>query len=1205
MQTVILILHALTRVLRTRATLVAATLSVLDGLALCFLSHSEHNHSIRPSTIINAYLLLTLPFDAARARTLWLGRATRPVAAAFTSALGIKLIILITEAMEKRSILLDRYRHTSPEATIGWGLTAAFGIVFIGLAVANGSYYHMTYRFVTSVRGTLVSMIYAKTIDLSITALDESAAVTLMASDTETICQGFTTLHEFWAVPIELGIALYLLHMQLGLAFLATAVVTLFSTTGILIMAKYMGNAQKIWIEGIQTRVDVSASMLSSMKGIKMLGFTNIMSNIVQANFTQTFAPLATFAVFVVSARITGQKLDAATSFTALSLISLIASPMNILIAAIPQINSAMACFERIQSFLNSGTRMDHRLPLENADVSSLDQQTSASNSGVELRDLSPLLGPGEISPIMIIRNASFGWNSGGRPDVSDINLTLLQRQFCFIIGPVGSGKSTLLKGILGETPSTQGFVYSSSQSIAYNDQTPWIQNATIQQNILGVSSFDESWYSQVIRACALEFDISKLPKGHATPVGSAGISLSGGQKQRVALARAVYARKTFILLDDVFSGLDAETEDQVFNRLFGGEGLLRRMGTTVLLATHAVHRLPFSDHIIALDSFGHVIEQGHFEQLKTSGGYVENITTKLRDSDDSSEKKPQEAAKLDTSAFKATADEHDAHAEELNRQSGDFSVYKYYFASMRWRHVLMFFVFAVLVGVTTKMPEILLTYWTSAVAIRGNVVNGFYLGMFALLSGLATLTLTLTVIVLALYMVPKSAEVLHERLLKTVMAAPLSFFTSTDVGTTTNSQDMTVIDAELPYSLVDLSLSTVMAIMGAILMCLSAGYFAATLPPVILAVWILQKYYLRTSRQLRLLDLEAKSPLYSNFIESLSGLATIRAFGWTEHFKELNLKLLDVSQKPYYLLFCIQRWLGLLLDLMVAILGVILMVLVVKLRTDVSGGFVGLALLNVTTFNSALAQIIKNWTLLETSFGAIARLKSFSAHTASENLPREIETPPDNWPTRGAIEFAKVSASYSVDSDLVLRNFAMSIKPGEKIGICGRSGSGKSSLVSTLFRMLEITDDSSITIDGVDITTIPRQLVRERLNAIPQEPIFITGNKGGLDADLDAEFFSHGQRQLFCLARAILRKSKVVILDEATSSVDTKSDELMQKVIRSEFNDCTIIAVAHRLDTILDFDRIALLSGGELLEFDTPKALLGRPSAFRELYNS
>lgn len=287
-------------------------------------------------------------------------------------------------------------------------------------------------------------------------------------------------------------------------------------------------------------------------------------------------------------------------------------------------------------------------------------------------------------------------------------------------------------------------------------------------------------------------------------------------------------------------------------------------------------------------------------------------------------------------------------------------------------------------------------------------------------------------------------------------------------------------------------------------------------------------------------------------------------------------------------------------------------------------------------TFNESLANIIKDWTVLETSFGAIARLKSFAAHTASENLPRETELAPDNWPSRGAIEFTNVSASYAANSDLVLRKFSMSIEAGQKIGVCGRSGSGKSSLVSTLFRMLELTDDSLITIDGVDLSTLPRQVVRERLNAIPQEPIFITGNvrmnadpygqhtdvaiieaiekvqlwdlvrqKGGLDAELDAEFFSHGQRQLFCLARAILRKSKLVILDEATSSVDTKSDELMQKVIRKEFNDCTIIAVAHRLDTIMDFDRIALLSGGELVEFDTPQELLRRPSAFRDLYNS
>lgn len=311
-------------------------------------------------------------------------------------------------------------------------------------------------------------------------------------------------------------------------------------------------------------------------------------------------------------------------------------------------------------------------------------------------------------------------------------------------------------------------------------------------------------------------------------------------------------------------------------------------------------------------------------------------------------------------------------------------------------------------------------------------------------------------------------------------------------------------------------------------------------------------------------------------------------------------------------------------------------MVLVVKLRSEISPGYVGLALLNVMGFNELLAHIIKNWTMLETSFGAIARLMTFSTATANENLTGENASVPDSWPSRGAIAFQNVSASYKSGGDLVVKNLSMNIAPGEKVGICGRSGSGKSSLITSLFRMLELTPESEITIDGIDITMLPRQLVRQRLNAIPQEPLFIRGSvrtnadpyalftdpsiiqairkvhlwplvlsKGGLDADLDAEFFSHGQRQLFCLARAMLRKSKVVVLDEVTSSVDARSDELMQRVIREEFADATILCVAHRLDTILDFDKIALLGEGELKELDTPSALLARESLFKELYNS
>jgi len=299
----------------------------------------------------------------------------------------------------------------------------------------------------------------------------------------------------------------------------------------------------------------------------------------------------------------------------------------------------------------------------------------------------------------------------------------------------------------------------------------------------------------------------------------------------------------------------------------------------------------------------------------------------------------------------------------------------------------------------------------------------------------------------------------------------------------------------------------------------------------------------------MRLLDLEAKSPLYSHFLESLDGLITVRAFGWTSEFQEKNTALLDVSQKPYYLLFCIQRWLSLILDLMVMLLAVVLMIFVTKLRAEMSPGFVGLAVLNVMGFNQQLAMIIENWTQLETSFGAIARLRDFSAHTANENLEGEDGEIPQDWPSHGTVEFRNVSASYTADSNLVVRDLSLSVKAGEKVGICGRSGSGKSSLISTLFRMLEITPGSSIIIDGVDITTIPRQVVRSALNAIPQEPIFLKGTvrrnadpnslhtdvaiieaiskvrlwslvfaRGGLDADLDAEFFSHGQRQLYVI---------------------------------------------------------------------------------------
>jgi len=340
--------------------------------------------------------------------------------------------------------------------------------------------------------------------------------------------------------------------------------------------------------------------------------------------------------------------------------------------------------------------------------------------------------------------------------------------------------------------------------------------------------------------------------------------------------------------------------------------------------------------------------------------------------------------------------------------------------------------------------------------------------------------------------------------------------------------------------------------------------YAAVSFPVVLLALYTVQWFYLRTSRQLRLLDIEAKAPLYTLFEESLSGLSTIRAFGWQQTLEGKNRALLDRSQRPFYLLFAVQRWLTLVLDLIVAAVAVLLVVLVVQLRGTVNAGGVGLALLGVIQFSQNIKLLVTYWTMLETHIGSVARIRSFTETTASEDQPREKYLPPPEWPATGAIEIKNLTASYG--SNLVLKDLSLSIAAGDKIGICGRTGSGKTSLLMTLFRLVDL-QSGSIFVDGIDIATVPRQQVRRRLSGVPQQPFLLKGSvrlnadpmgqaddkailhalecaqlsrlvydKGGLDADIDTLNLSSGQRQLLGLARALLRPSSILILDEATS---------------------------------------------------------------------
>ncbi|KAK1474533.1 ABC transporter [Colletotrichum tamarilloi] len=436
-------------------------------------------------------------------------------------------------------------------------------------------------------------------------------------------------------------------------------------------------------------------------------------------------------------------------------------------------------------------------------------------------------------------------------------------------------------------------------------------------------------------------------------------------------------------------------------------------------------------------------------------------------------------------------------------------------------------------------------------------------------------------------------------------------------------SQDLSHIDRDLPTALFMTSIAVLDCLAGAVLIVIGAKYLAAVIPFALPALYCLQAFYLRTSRQMRFLDLQAQAPLLTKLIETIDGLSTIRAFGWQTAFRETSLELLDESQRPYYLMFCIQRWLTLVLDILVGAIAVLLVSMAMMIPDATSTGAIAIALYNVLNFNQSLATLITSWTELETSLGAISRLRTFVSRTPIEPTAEVLDKIPRQWPAQGQVEIQNITVSYSAETRPVLKGVSLSIQPGEKVAICGRTGSGKSTLTLSIFKLLGL-DAGKIVIDGVDIGSVPNDVLRRSLIAIPQEPLLLPGSlrtnlfpfsddttageapsdadlidalttvslwsaislSGGLDTDVSNLPLSKGQKQLLCLARAIVRKnsSKVLVLDEATSAVDQETEDMMARIIESEFFDHTIISVVHRPQALRGIDKIVTLQDGRVV---------------------
>jgi len=773
--------------------------------------------------------------------------------------------------------LLDHLQHPADESSknVGYGIIGATILIYVGIAASGAFYWYFQERAMYMARGLLAGAVYRKTTESQLTASGDSAALTLMSADVERIISGCLSMHEFWANTIEVGLACWLLSRQIGPAFVAPLIVVGVCVVCSALLARFTGPRQKLWMEKIQKRVGLTSGIIGQMKHIKISGLTESVEKTIQSMrldeldagahfrtvivFVVVVGHLPLYVSPVVAFAFASRTLDVATIFTSMSYVMLLASPLTILFQMIPNFIAALTCFKRIQGFLEQDSRFDFR---ESPAPEFGSTEEKSEKDGGELSK-------SVTSPKVKISGGSFGWEVG-KMSLTNIYLEIPASQLTIVVGPVASGKSTLCKTFLGEVPVSQGQVLlgsHASRRIGYCDQNPYLSNATIRENIVGFAPFVQARYDEVIEATMLIPDLALFPDGDHTNIGSNGITLSGGQKQRVSMARALYLDTDFYLFDDILSGLDADTEQQVFLRVFSSVGLIRQRNATAVLCTHSVRHLPLADHVVALGPDGTIVEQGTFQELMANEKYIANLGV------DASGKPPSEGsstpsahvARVERPARLSKQPTEPSKGEEQARMTGDWTVYRHYFARIDTLSKIIFIVGSAIGGGLVNFGTVWLSFWSKDVASPSPThSNAFYNGLYAVFQLGTLLCLFVVAWVCFRSMIRVSGAKFHQEALSTVMNAPLKFFTSTDTGVIVNlfSQDMTLVDNVLPQALINFVVSSFEVVGMAAVIATSSPYIAITYPMLLLVLYVLQRFYLRTSRQVRLLDLEAKSPL-------------------------------------------------------------------------------------------------------------------------------------------------------------------------------------------------------------------------------------------------------------------------------------------------------------------------------------------------------
>ncbi|KAL9659439.1 hypothetical protein QQ045_024245 [Rhodiola kirilowii] len=1147
--------------------------------------------------------------------------------------------------MRSRRVLLYAFVNYSKlengSAKKGLLLVSILVVVKLFESLSQRYWYFDSRRSGMRMRPALMIAIYQKQLRLSSSGRRRHSTgevVNYIAVDAYRMGEFPWRFHSVWSLTLQLFLSIGVLFGIVGLGALPGLIPLLICGVLNIPFAKYLQTCQAKFMVAQDERLRATSEILNNMKIIKLQSWEENFRNLVQGLRDAEFIWLSKSAysraygtalywmsptlvsslVFLGCSLLKSAPLDSGTIFSILVALRSMSEPVRMIPEALSVMIQVKVSFDRINAFL-----LDDELSSDGTITNIPDHKTDTS---------------------LIIESGNFTWDQDSSiSTLKDINLDIRRGEKIAICGPVGAGKSSLLCALLGEIQKTSGTV-NVYGTLAYVSQTAWIQSGTIRDNILFGKPMEEIKYQNSIKACALDKDISNFSHGDLTEIGQRGINLSGGQKQRIQLARAVYSDADIYLLDDPFSAVDAHTAATLFN-----DCVMTALATkTVILVTHQVEFLSEVDKILVMEG-GRVTQSGSYVDLLKVGTPFEQLVNAHKGAVTSTiSANGDEMVQQDLSASYSSRQksENEILAKEVaggaqltekeEMMVGDVGWKPFYdYIHVSRGSCLLWLSVAAQTGFIAL--QVAATYWLAIAMRYSSVSDAILITVYTGISAVSTVFVFLRSVFAARLGLNASKEFFSE-FTSSIFKAPMLFFDSTPVGRifTRASSDQSVLDFDIPFAAIFvmaafIELVTTIGIMASVTwQVLIVAIFA------LLGTKYVQGFYMASARELIRINGTTKAPIMNYAAETSQGVTTIRAFKMSDRFFRNYLSLVDTNARLFFYSNASIEWLVLRVEALQNFTLFTAALLIVLLpKGYVPPGLVGLSLSYALALTGTQVFMTRWYCNLSNYIISVERLKQFM-HIPPE-APAIINSnrPPASWPRTGRIELQNLKIKYRPNAPLVLKGISCVFKEGTRVGVVGRTGSGKTTLISALFWLVE-PESGKILIDEIDICSIGLKDLRMKLSIIPQEPTLFKGSVRTnmdplrlfsddeiwralekcqlkttisslpdlLDSSVsdEGQNWSVGQRQLFCLGRVLLKRNKILVLDEATASIDSNTDSILQKVIRKEFSNCTVITVAHRVPTVIDSNKVMVLSYGKLVEYDAPSNLMNRNSYFAKL---